>query len=95
MSTDSPLPRRTEPGRALGSRRRLRLLAITLWTGFIGAALGVVTTIALLPAEATHAFGWAELSIGFFCAWGLAVVTITLALMLALPSVTERPGHGR
>lgn len=92
---DSPLPRRTEPGRALGSRRRLRLFAITAWTGFLGAALSVMTALALLPAEATHAFGWAELSVSFLCAWVLAMVTVTLALMLALPRSTERPGDGR
>ena len=95
MSTDSPLPRRTDPGRALASRRRLRLLAITAWTGFLGAALSVVTAIALLPAEATHAFGWPELSIAFFCAWILSMVTVTLALMLVLPPPTERPDDGR
>jgi len=51
----------------LDGRRRLRLAAVTLWTGFLGAALTLLTAIALLPAAATHGAGWAEFSIGFLC----------------------------
>ena len=80
---DSPTPRR-ESG-APGSRRRLWLLAITLWTAFLGAALTLLLAMALLPSEATAVLGWAELSVGFLCAWLVAMVPVSLALMLALP----------
>lgn len=88
---DSPAPRHESAG-APGSRRRLWLLAITLWTSFLGAALTLLLAMTLLPAEATAGFGWAELSVGFLSAWLLAMVTVSLALMLALPlDVGRRP----
>lgn len=88
------LDRRAEPGRALGSRHRLRLFAIAAWTGFLGATLTVMTALALLPAAAMHDAGWAELSIGFLCAWVLAMIPVSLALVLALPR-SQRNGDGR
>lgn len=86
---DSPL-RRTEPRRALGTRHRWRLFAVTAWTGFLGGALTVMTGLALLPAEATHGFGWGEMSVAFLCAWILAMVPVSLALMLMLPRTPGR-----
>lgn len=80
----------------LDGRRRLRLAAVTLWTGFLGAALTLLTAIALLPAAATHGAGWAGFSIGFLCLWGLAMVPVGLALLLVLPSGDgEAPRDGR
>jgi len=83
---DSPAARPEAAAGVLDTRRRLRLVAITLWTGFLGAALTVVTAVALLPPGVTHELGWAELSIGFLVSWVLAMVSISLALMLALPA---------
>ena len=71
--------------RVLAGSPRLRLAAITAWCGFLGAALTLFTALALLPATALHGAGWAELSIGFLCAWVLAMVPVALALVLALP----------
>jgi hypothetical protein len=83
MSMDSPSRPADAPPRGLGSRRRLRLLAVTLWTGFLGAMLITVAGVALLPAEAAHGLGWAELSVAFLCAWALTTVPVLLALALA------------
>ena len=71
--------------RVLAGSPRLRLAAITLWSGFLGAALTLFTALALLPAAALHGAGWQELSVGFLCAWVLAMVPVSLALLLALP----------
>ena len=79
------------PG-ALDRNRRLRLLAITLWTAFLGACLTMLAALALLPPAALHGAGWAELSIGFLCAWLLSAVPVTLALMLVLPLRLWRSG---
>lgn len=74
----------------------MRLAAITLWSGFLGAALTLFTALALLPAAALHGAGWTELSVGFLCAWVLAIVPAGLALLLALPRrVPRAPRDGR
>ncbi len=80
---DSHDPRPELRPRALDSRRRLRLFAVTLWTGFLGAALTLAVGITLLP-DGIH-LGWAELSVAFIAAWVVSMVPVTLALMLILP----------
>lgn len=80
---DSPDPRPEPRPRALDSRRRLRLFAITLWTGFLGAVLTLVVGVSLLPHGVVP--GWSELSVAFLAAWAVTLGPITLALMLALP----------
>jgi hypothetical protein len=94
MDSHSPLTERRAG--ALDKRRRLRLLAITLWSGFLGGALMLLAAIALLPADALHGAGWAELSVGFLCAWVLAMVPASLALLLGLPLRNgQAPDDGR
>jgi hypothetical protein len=87
-------PPHPEPaGRALDTRRRLRLLAIALWSSFLGGTVTLLAAVALLPADVLHGAGWAELSVGFLCAWALAMVPASLALLLGLPHA--QAGHGR
>lgn len=87
---DSPGPPPDGKRRALDTRRRLRLLAVTVWTGFLGGALTLLTAIALLPGDIMLGAGWAELSIGFLCAWVLAMVPVSLALILVAPRADDR-----
>lgn len=83
---DAAEVRRHAAARGLGSRRGLRLAAIALWSSFLGATLTLLAALALLPLE--HA-GLTEVSLGFFCAWALALVPVTIALMLS--HVPDRP----
>jgi hypothetical protein len=93
---DSRAPRPDPVDRALDRRRRLRLLAIALWSAFLGAALTLLAAVALLPAESLHGAGWAELSVGFLCAWVLALVPASMALLLGLPQHRgQASGDGR
>lgn len=73
--------------RGLGSRHRLRLGAIALWSSFLGAVLMVLVALAVLPEAAE--LDLAGLSVAFFCAWALTLVPVTLALMLERRA--ERP----
>jgi len=81
-----------EPAAAPASRQRLRLLAVTAWIGFVGAALTLLLFVVLVPHDARFDLG--DLSVFFLCAWVLSMVTIGLALMLALPGGAG-PNHGR
>jgi len=81
-----------EPAAAPASRQRLRLLAVTAWIGFIGAALTLLLFVVLLPHDARLDLG--HLSVFFLCAWALSMVTIGLALLLALPGGAD-PNDGR
>lgn len=85
---DSHDPRPEPRPCALDSRRRLRLFAITLWTGFLGAVLTLAVGISLLPDGVM--LGWSELSVAFLAAWAVSMAPITLALMLALPPARAR-----
>ena len=77
-------PRRPDGApRALDSRRGLRLFAVTLWTGFLGATLTLLFVLSWLPDE-LHV-GLAELSAAFLGAWGLSAVTVGMALLLTEP----------
>jgi hypothetical protein len=94
MDSPAPLPeQREQRARGLDARPRLRLFSIALWTSFLGAALTTVAMLALLPTDALPRAGWAEVSIGFLCAWALALIPVTLALMLVVPR-HDAP-HGR
>lgn len=83
MSMDSPDTRPEPRPRALDTRRRLRLFAITLWTAFLGAVLTLAVGISLLPHGVM--LGWSDMSVAFLAAWAVGLVPVALALMLALP----------
>ena len=87
---------RVEAARIAPSARSRRgwLIAITLWTAFLGAALNLLAGLLLLPAEATRALDWHALSVLFLAGWLLTVVPVGLALMLALP-LPRGDGDGR
>ena len=87
---DSPNRRRD----AAGAARRWRLIAITLWSAFLGALLNLMLALALLPSDLAG-FGWAEFSVGLLCSWTIIAVPVTLALMLAAPLFEAPRGHGR
>ena len=87
---DSP----SKPRDAAGAARRWRLIAITLWSAFLGALLILLTALALLPADLAG-LGWTEFSIGFLCSWAIIAVPVTMALMLAAPLLEAPRGHGR
>ena len=75
--------------RGLGSRERLRLIAVSLWCAFLGAILALAEVITLLPDSALAAFGLGEASLVFLCSWVLMLIPVTLALALC------GPHHGR
>jgi hypothetical protein len=87
---------RVEAARIAPSARNRRgwLIAIALWTAFLGAALNLLAGLLLLPAEATHALDWHALSVLFLAGWLLTLVPVGLALMLALP-LPAAGGDGR
>lgn len=83
--------------RALGARHRLRLLAIALWSSFLGAILILLFVIALLPADVCAQLGLGELSVMFLASWVLTLVPVGVAMFLATPP-SGLPGldrHGR
>ena len=80
--------------RGLGSRRRLRLLAIAAWCSFLGAALLLLGGLAVFPTEGVGTMGLGELSIAFLCAWALTLIPVSLALLLATDKTPHHP-HGR
>lgn len=84
---DSPRPR---PEAARG--RRARLLAITLWSAFLGAALDLLVLPLLLPPELAHALDWHALSVLFLGTWGVMAVPVAVALLLARPLFEARGG---
>lgn len=79
--------------RALGSRKRLRLLAVVLWSGFLGAC-GLFTALLLAPSG----FADPHLSHGhlvalFSAAWVLSLIPALVAGMLLMnDSDTKDPG---
>ena len=80
---DSRQPRPDAAPRVLESRRGWRLLAVTLWTSFLGATLTLVFGLNWLPDDVD--VGLAELSAAFLGAWALAAVPVALALLLMEP----------
>ena len=71
---DSPSPRRE-------ARRAGWLLAITLWSAFLGAVLCMLVEFALPPATGDLA----SLSLRFLAGWAALALSIALALALARP----------
>ena len=83
--------------RALGSRHRLRMLAIALWSSFLGAFLILLFVVAVLPADVCAQLGLGELSALFFASWVLTLVPVSIAMFLATPpsALPRLDRHGR
>lgn len=76
---------RAARSRALGARPGLRLLAITVWSGFIGAVVLMAAWLLALPADGEPvAFG--RLAVVFMVLWALAAVPALSAALLAQPT---------
>lgn len=83
MSTDSL--RRPPDNRALDARPAWRWIAASLWCGFLGAALAVVTVQVAWPEVVGGDLG--ALSETFLVAWLLATIPAALAYWLGAPPV--------
>lgn len=83
--------------RALGSRRRLRHLAVALWSSFLGAALTLLFVVALLPTDFCAQIGLGEWSVLFLAAWAAALVPVSIAMALLTPpsGLPRLTTHGR
>ena len=85
--------------RALGSRTRLRMLAISLWAGFLGALPFMLVLIAALPDAALPAFGFGAFSVFFLSSWMCAFIAASIGVLLshprAAPPLPHGPSHGR
>jgi hypothetical protein len=69
--------------RALGSRQRLRLVAIVLWSGFLGAVCLLIAWLALGRYLVDEPLTLDRTSAAFFIAWALALVPAGTAVLLA------------
>lgn len=70
--------------RALGARPGLRLLAITVWSGFIGAVVLLAAFLLALPHE-NGPVGFDRLAAVFVVLWALASIPALSAALLAQP----------
>lgn len=91
---EGPRHRRRLARRALGSRLRLRLVAVILWAGFLGAVPMLLSTWLLLPQHSALRLGMAELSEGFLLCWLAAMIPAAIGAVLAAPLAARvPPGH--
>lgn len=72
--------------RALGARPSLRLLAITVWSSFIGAVVLMSAWLLALPHDDGEVVGFGRLAAVFVVLWALSAVPALSAAMLAQPS---------
>lgn len=80
--------------RGLGSHHRLRLVAVMLWAGFLGAVPMLLSVWLLLPQASALQLGMAELSIGFLLCWLAAMIPAAIGAVLAAPLAASLPrGH--
>jgi hypothetical protein len=80
--------------RALGSRTRLRLLAVTAWAAFLGAIPTLLLAIMVIPPEVLPTFSWGLLSTVFLAAWVCAFISASIGVLLTHPKSTPRlPGR--
>lgn len=70
--------------RALGARPGLRLLAITLWSAFLGAIVLLAAFLLALPHEG-EPIGFDRLAAVFLVLWALAAIPALSAALLAQP----------
>lgn len=81
--------------KGLGSRTRLRLLAITLWASFLGAIPTLLMVLALLPAENHAPLSLGRLSLMFFAAWLCAFIPASIGVLLSHPRSWPPLSHAR
>jgi hypothetical protein len=81
--TEALLLRAAEKG--LGSRTRLRLLAVTLWASFLGGIPILLTWLALLPDDVAAGLGIADLSMAFLLWWVAAAIPTSIGVLLTHP----------
>lgn len=70
--------------RALGTKPGLRLLAITAWSGFIGAVVLLAAFLLALPQD-SEPVGFDRLAAVFIVLWALAAIPALSAALLAQP----------
>jgi hypothetical protein len=77
----------------LERERRLRFVAVVLWSAFLGAAAMLVAWIAVLETMPPGDTGFGMISRVFFVSWAVALVPAICAAMLAAPSQDSSNGH--
>lgn len=69
----------------------LRLLAVSLWASFIGAALTTMLLVTVAPQlEHDGRFTWETLGLWFLLNWIVAMLPIGFGLVLFAPPPSER-----
>lgn len=80
--------------KGLGSRTRLRLLAVSLWAGFLGAIPTLLLLMALQPVEHQLPLSLGRLSLLFFAAWLCAFISASIGVLLTHPKSWPVLPHG-
>lgn len=77
--------------RGLGLRPWLRLLAVTLWSSFLGAALSTIVLLFLPDNWSLPTSSLTSIGVTFLLMWLLAMVPALLAAVLAAPRRPRSP----
>jgi len=76
---------RQAAARALGRRPGLRMLAVVLWSGFLGGVVLLLSWLTLTPPDMLGAQSLGQLTFVFAAGWAISLVPALSAVLLATP----------